>query len=180
MCDDNCNISLNKTNIKIFKNNKVVIQGKRNRVDGLWDIHLPKIKESKIDTPTKQTTNSTEHINVIVRLDKCKSDLDNYLHGCLFSTNTTTLQKAINNKQLLTFPGIEKINFNKYMIDNISTQVGHIKHEINHLRSTKQNATIDNDEILNFFPPKEEKGIYHNVSSVYTQCKRNGIRRSHW
>jgi len=40
LCDDNCFTVLDKNEINIFKNNKCIIKGKRNKADGLWDIPL--------------------------------------------------------------------------------------------------------------------------------------------
>ena len=40
LCDDNCITVLDKNEINIFKNNKCIIKGKRNKADGLWDIPL--------------------------------------------------------------------------------------------------------------------------------------------
>ena len=55
------------------------------------------------------------------------------------------------------------------MVDNIPTQLGHIKQERKHLRSTKKMATTDNDEILDFFPPKEEKA--YTINGTKTVAK---------
>ena len=41
----------------------------------------------------------------------------------------TPFKKVINNRQLLTFTGIENINFEKYTIDYVATQLGHINQE---------------------------------------------------
>ena len=41
LCNDDCNISLDKRAIKVYKNNKKILQGPRNYTDGLWDINIP-------------------------------------------------------------------------------------------------------------------------------------------
>ena len=41
LCDDDCNILLTKKHLFAVKNNHVVLTGRRNHHDGLWDIHLP-------------------------------------------------------------------------------------------------------------------------------------------
>ena len=52
--------------------------------------------------------------------------------------------KSIRNKQLLTWPGIELINFEKYMKDNVDTPMGHLSQERKGLRSTKTKIeTVD-------------------------------------
>ena len=47
LCDDNCNIILNKKEMCAIKNNKIILKGYRNLKDGLWDIP---IKKSTITT----------------------------------------------------------------------------------------------------------------------------------
>jgi len=40
LCDDGCNINLDKEKMQVCKNNKLIIQGNRNKTDGLWDIPI--------------------------------------------------------------------------------------------------------------------------------------------
>ena len=47
LCDDNCEILLNKNEMHAIKGNKVILKGYRNKTDGLWDIP---IKKSAITT----------------------------------------------------------------------------------------------------------------------------------
>ena len=35
--DDGCNINLDKEKMQVYKNNKLIMQGNRNKTDGLWD-----------------------------------------------------------------------------------------------------------------------------------------------
>ena len=42
LCDDDCEIILNKNIMKAMKNNKVILEGYRNKKDGLWDIPITK------------------------------------------------------------------------------------------------------------------------------------------
>ena len=44
LCDDGCSIILDKTNMLAIKNNTIILKGKRNKLDGLWDIPIPKRK----------------------------------------------------------------------------------------------------------------------------------------
>ena len=151
LCDDNCNVTLDKEKMLVYKNNKVILKGYRNKLDGLWDVKVPRnITEQKI--------------NALVRLDGSKMDLANYIHACMFSPSPFTLQRAIRNKQLLTWPGIDQINFDKYMQDNVPTQLGHLRQERKLLRSIKhkQESKVDKD----IFPPQEVKS-YSILSQVF-------------
>ena len=42
LCDDGCEIILNKYELTAIKNNKVIVKGYRNKHDGLWDIPIHK------------------------------------------------------------------------------------------------------------------------------------------
>jgi hypothetical protein len=44
LCDDDCNIVLNKKHLIAVKNNKIIMRGARNKADGLWDIPISKTK----------------------------------------------------------------------------------------------------------------------------------------
>ena len=65
LCDDNCITVFDKQYLHIFKNGTLVVRGIRNWIDGLWDV---KIK------------NQEDKMNIIIRKDKTKTDLAEYLH----------------------------------------------------------------------------------------------------
>ena len=37
LCDDDCKVELDKKNLKVFKKEKLIMKGHRNKSDGLWD-----------------------------------------------------------------------------------------------------------------------------------------------
>ena len=146
LCDDNCTVHFDKQKVDIIKNNEVILHGKRNKEDGLYELPIKKVE--------------TEKLNVIIRLDKSKMELANFLHGAMFSPTVSTLRKAIRNKQLLTFPGINDIDFTKYVEDSVPTNMGHIRQERKFLRSTKCKISEETDVNMNdhdYNPVKEEK-----------------------
>jgi hypothetical protein len=92
LCDDDCVDVLDKKVIKVFKDQKCVLQGHRNTTDGLWDIALP--------TPSAQPTRLSsprQQLNAIIRKDLSKTQLVQYLHGCCGSPVLSTWKKAIKN-----------------------------------------------------------------------------------
>ena len=105
-------LSYNKAIIK--KGRNLILHGRRNFRDGLWDIRLPTIDHK----PKQQVA------NVIVKLESSKSKLADFLHGCLFSPCPSMLMKAIKNNHLLSWPGIQQIDFSKYVNDNVATFKG--------------------------------------------------------
>ena len=90
ICDDDCEVVFDKTNVKIIKNNNNIMQGRRSPYDKLFDIYL---------TPAKQVENTKSTIyhkmNYIIRKDKSKTDLARYLHACDLSPCLSTFIKAI-------------------------------------------------------------------------------------
>ena len=84
LCDNNCIAIFDKHDLKIFQNKILVLSGKRNQNDGLWDINI-------------QNTNptSTQQVNFIIQKSKTKYDLAEYLHKCAFSPSISTFSKAI-------------------------------------------------------------------------------------
>ena len=65
-------------------------------------------------------------------------------------------RKAIQNKFLLTWPGIDEINFYKFVPHAIPTSKGHMSQERKNLRSTKVQLPSTTDD-LDQFPKKEKK-----------------------
>ena len=54
LCDDGCKVVLDKSDLAVVKQNNVILQGKRNGNDGLWDIPITKqyITENNFQLPT--------------------------------------------------------------------------------------------------------------------------------
>ena len=92
--------------------------------------------------------------NALISTNKTKAQIANYLHACLFSPCPSTLQKAIQNKFLLMWPGIDKINFYKLVPHAIPKSKGHMSQERKNLRSTKVQLLPKADDI-DQFPEKE-------------------------
>ena len=83
LCDDGCEVILNKKVCDIYKNNKIILQGTRNRFDGLWDI--PLIKQPSLPPPPKlilPSDHSDHKLNVIIRKDKTKMELAQFDSIC--------------------------------------------------------------------------------------------------
>ena len=53
LCDDDCQVHLDKKKLKVYKNKEIILRGIRNRRDGLWDmlLHQP-LKEDNYIKPT--------------------------------------------------------------------------------------------------------------------------------
>ena len=88
LCDNDCVIHLNKHELKVIKNQEVVMRGFRNQQDGLWDIPITRHHQNfpRLLSPK---------LSVIIRKDKTKADLATYLHAACVSPTADTFIKAI-------------------------------------------------------------------------------------
>jgi hypothetical protein len=75
LCDNDCIAVIDKKLIKIFKNNKCILEGQRNTRDGLWDIAIP-----SADARPPHQAPPAHQLNVIIRKNQSKTELVQYLH----------------------------------------------------------------------------------------------------
>ena len=154
LCDEDCLALFSKYHLIITKNNEIILQGIRNPSNGLWDVPFT------TDIPY---TTSYESVNAIINKNQTKKQLATFLHKCMFSPTIRTLMKAIKNGNLITFPGIDEINFLKHLPKSMATTFGHLDQEQQGLQSTKSKIqqilqpNIDEDEQKDFFPTATTK-----------------------
>ena len=144
LCDDGCMVIFTKEKFFVTKHGKTLFHGKRNASDGLWDYN------SENNTPLPS-------INYIITKNKAKSDLARYYHASLFSPSISTLTKAINNGNLLTWPEITTLNFQELIGTSLATELGHLDQSRKNLRTTKIQAV---DKISQL--PTKTKDVYIN------------------
>ena len=148
-----------------YKNKKSVLKGEQNHNDGLYDVKFrkPTTTHNNILTKTHH-----EKINLLIQVDKNKSELAQFLHGTLFSPAISTLTKAIANNHFLTWPGIKKWNFKKLVANSIPMNLGHLNQERKNLQSTKNKKT-NSDNINNcFFLHHEKEKCSIAFSTIHT------------
>ena len=109
--------------------------------DNLWDISLP----TKHENTMNWTTTSLKTMNYITTKDKTKMELAQYLHATAFSPSFSTLKKAIDNGNFVTWPGINELNFKKLLGTTIPLEKVHMDQERKNLRSTKD-VDAENDD----------------------------------
>lgn len=128
LCNDDCTAIFNKYNLHIYKNDNLILKGDRNRSDGLWDV--PVMKKSQ------------EAVNAIIRKDKTKFELAEFLHACAFSPTIPTFQAAIKKQNFVTWPAIHTINFETFIGNKISIYLGHMDQVRSNLQSTKKQSNV--------------------------------------
>ena len=105
--------------------------------------------------------------NYILTLDKSKYELAQYLYGCLFAPAIPTLEAAIRKGNLQSWPGIDTINFKKYVGKNIAHEKGHLDQERQNLRSTKlTTSTLTSAELQQDAFPEQTTIKCHHCYSI--------------
>ena len=154
--DDNCFALFSKYFLKILKNNKVIITGKRNNNE-LWDILL---KGNTEDTPLAITSpiKPVPVENGVICLDQTKQELAQYLSATCFGPAPSTLLCAIRKQHLNTWPGLSVNLISKYLPKSMHTAKGHLDQEAKNLRSTRTNQE-EGDEKEDIEPPQEPENM---------------------
>jgi hypothetical protein len=183
LADDNCITILDKNEINIYKptledsisntitkdkniklGNKI-LQGPRNRTDGLWDLKIPTTTTMHKNKPT--TTNLLHSANAIIRKDQTKTTLATYLHASAGYPAISTFTKAIKNGNFLTWPGINNLSFTKHLEKSIATTKGHLDQERKNLQSTKIIQLKQEDDDNDTFPTSETPNSKtHEASAI--------------
>ena len=149
-CDDNCWALFTKKNVYIIKDDAVILNGIRNRTDGLWDIQLPD------NTSLHQQNGVTKNnMNYIITKDKSKTELAQYLLATAYSPAISTFEYTIDNGNFVTWPGITELNFKKLIGTTIPIEKGHMDQERKNLRSTALQEEKDD-----FFPLQTQTKEY--------------------
>ena len=171
LCDDECLALFHEKFSWIIKDNKIIIVGRRNLTDKSWDVRFhqhaisstssvnsPNFSPLLVNNIITSTSDKQQHTcNYISILDKSKFELAQYLYGCLFAPAIPTVEAAIRNGNLISWPGIDFINFKKYVGTNVAHEKGHLDQERQNLRSTKIapiNNTLSDDIKSEAFPSK--------------------------
>ena len=107
LCDDGCKVNFNDRQMLVSKDKHIIMTGQRNNQDGLYDVSM---SQNNATQPVHPSTSSSSQpvykANVIIQKSQTKSDLAKYLHACCFSPAPSTLIRAINNGNLITWPGL--------------------------------------------------------------------------
>ena len=78
---------------------------------------------------TASTPKANGKINVITHKNQSQYTLANFFHGALCSPTIKTLIAAIQNDHLISWPGMDKINFTKAIQDTTAIHMGHLEQE---------------------------------------------------
>ena len=160
LADDGCLILLNKHFLKVFKNFDLILQGFRNKKDGLWDVPLPQ----PVPQPTQQK------LNIVTNIHQPTKTLIQYLHAALFSPSKSTLLQAIRNNNFIGWPGLTVDNVTKYLSETPATAKGHLDQHKTNIQSTKVHGSppLDTED---FFPPHEPTKSRQRLATIVTHSR---------
>ena len=113
-CVDDCLALFTKKNVYIIKDDAVILNGVRNRTDGLWDIQLPDNTSLH-----QQNDEPKNNMNYIITKDNSKTKLAQYLLATAYSLAISTFEYAIENGNFVTWYGITELNFKKVISTTI-------------------------------------------------------------
>ena len=159
LCDDDCEAIFTKQDMKVVKDNKIILAGKRNTTDGLWDVDL-----------TPQTVTPNECANAIVQKKQSKQNLASYYHQSCFSPCIRTFTEAIKNGNFDSWPGLNDLKLYNHMTRTLATSMGHLDQQQQGLQSTKQQALnflleqeLHSDIKNDFFP--KDTGLANQITN---------------
>ena len=155
LCDAGCIAIFDKHYLQIFKDERLVLSGQRNKADGLWDV------------PFNNSSNTK--MNYIISKNKSKTELAQYLHGCAFSPTLKTLQDAVDKGNFISWPDIDDLNFQTLLSAPLATILGHLDQERKNLQSTKLTQSPTSPQ-LSTPDPNDELSPAKIDSKTYDCC----------
>jgi hypothetical protein len=116
LCDDDCIALFSKKKLHIFKNDTLILEGKRNSTNGLWSIPL------NAGTINTAPNNPDIHMaNSVIQNVKTKQDLAQFYHTCNFSLVPSTFISAIKQGHFIGWPGPTVELIQKHLPKSIAT-----------------------------------------------------------
>ena len=119
ICDADCSVTFTSRQVTIVNSqDDTIATGSRDLSTGLWNLPLP-----------LPSLPSQPMINGIIKRDTPISDLCEFLHSALFSPTLSTLEQALKNGFLNSFPGLTLKTIRKYLPLSEATCKGHLNQE---------------------------------------------------
>ena len=155
LCDDGCDVNFTRKFVEVTKNGKLVMKGKRNFKNGMYEVNIQNIMldNNYINSVQNKTT---PQINNLYHLTKTKEVIQ-YLHRCCFAPKTSTWCDAIDNGFFQSWPHLTSKLVRKYLPPSEATVKGHQHRIQQNLRSTKpREPTIPISKNITVIPQIDE------------------------
>ena len=148
LCDAGCTAIFTNKKVAITSNNKTILEGKRNQVNGLWEVQLAK---------------ESCHMTYISRNTR---DMMYFMHAALGSPAISTLTRAIGRGYLKSWPGLTNKNVLKHIQFSEATAKGHLDKIRQNLRSTKE--IKQEDEVQQELKTHHAFVAVEEIGKIYT------------
>jgi hypothetical protein len=162
LCDDDCVALFTKYHVKLYKNGKVIIVGKRNSANGLWTI--PLAPKQALPNPKPTNPRRSHLANGAIRHASTKQDLAAFLHACAFSPIPSTFLRAVQRGHFHSWPGLTPSLITKHLPKSLATSKGHLRMQQKNIQSTKTiTANLPIATSLDFSPSQEPNNTRTHV-----------------
>ena len=131
LCDVDCTVVFNKSNVQVHKDNMIIIEGPRDMETNLWLMPLESNNNNNNNNnntkPTKQPfVIQLKHTANSAYQPKSVSHLQAWHHATSGAPVITTIIWAINSNWLLSFPGLTATGIQKHLPKSIQTTMGYL------------------------------------------------------
>ena len=158
LCDDGYDIQFTRQKVLLFKSQKLVLQGNRNRQNGMWYLNLP-----------TQETQTMHSANFVLPYKPIKQVIQ-FLHAACFSPCISTWCSAIDKGFFKSWPGLTSKRVRQCLQMNpIATVKGHLTQERKNLRSTSS---------ANFSIETTKSNVFHDCYLKITSFNKSDITYS--
>ena len=182
LCDDGCDVNFKKNWAYVYKNKKLIMKGKRNFRNGMYEINLTNI--NKIEIPRNNpiikdnTINQSQLSSNVYHITKTKEVIE-YLHRCCFSPKISTWCDAIDNGFFSSWPHLTSKLVRKHLQEPEATIKGHQHRSPKNLRSTKPKpefTTVQATKNVTIIPQIQEidNKLYTDQTGKFPHRSSNG------
>ncbi|KAL7527155.1 hypothetical protein ACHAWF_008701, partial [Thalassiosira exigua] len=133
LCNAGCKVNFKDIGVEVIYNGNVVLEGHKDPHTGLWMVPLNGTAQRDTTAPATQLQQTASSVFDTAT----RSELVQYHHQSLFAPPASTIEKAIANGQLRSFPGLTP-GCTKILPPSTATYKGHMKRARQGLRSTRR------------------------------------------
>jgi hypothetical protein len=163
LCDDDCVALFTKYNVKIIKNGNVIIIGKRNDTNGLWNIPLAPKAAPLQPTNLKSKLQTKPTAYGAITDASTKQDLAAYHHASNFSPKPSSFLRALERGHYESWPGLTASLITKHLPKSLATSKGHLRIQQKNIQSTKLTSNLPIETSLDVSPSQEPRNTRTNV-----------------
>lgn len=135
LCDSGCIAIFDKKQVSILMDNRIILQGKRDKATGLWHVNITPTEHAPLQGP-----NILQHAAMSAIAAETVGERIAFLHACAGAPALSTFKDAITAGFYTTWPELTARRIDKYIDTPEPTIKGHLDQERKNLKSTKPKA----------------------------------------